>query len=258
MADSPTKGAFQADIPADAVAEALRSVERIADEASPEVGAEVAVEPAAEGEKPEGTERELSLAAQLELSQEKSRETMERLKETHDRYLRAVADLENYKKRAQKERDEVLRFGNEKLLKDLFPVVDGLDRALAAVTRSEEAGSARRRGEGEAGAIDAPLVKGVTLVRATLEQALARHGVASFSALGQPFDPSKHEALMQVTTAEQPPGTVVMEHARGFLLNDRLARPAMVGVAKAPEPEQEDGSADGATDGEPRSDGGEG
>lgn len=218
MADSPTKGAFQADIPADAVEEALRSVERIRPQApaAGAEGAEVPVEPAAE--EAGGTEREKSLSAQLELSQEKARETLERLKDTHDRYLRAVAELENYRKRAQKERDEVLRFGNEKLLKDIFPVVDGLDRALAA------AGP------------DDPLVKGVQLVRSNLEQVLARHGVTSYSALGQPFDPSRHEALLQVSTADSPPGTVVVEHARGFLLNDRLARPAMVGVARAPDP----------------------
>ncbi|HET6439353.1 MAG TPA: nucleotide exchange factor GrpE [Anaeromyxobacter sp.] len=214
MADSPIKGAFQADIPADAVEEALRSVERI--EGTPAAPA------IAEGERPEEpagagpeTDREKALAAQLELSQEKGRETLERLKDVHDRYLRAVAELENYKKRAQKERDEVLRYGNEKLLKDLFPVVDGLDRALAVATA------------------DDALAKGVKLVRSSLEQVLARYGITSFSALGEPFDPARHEALLQVPAAE-PPGTVVMEHARGFLMHDRLARPAMVGVAMAP------------------------
>ncbi|HYD41440.1 MAG TPA: nucleotide exchange factor GrpE [Anaeromyxobacter sp.] len=240
MADSPTKGSFHADIPADAVEEALRSVERIHGGAAPEEGAEVAVEagaaaPADDG----GSERERSLAAQLELSQEKSRETMERLKETHDRYLRAAAELENYRKRAQKERDEVLKYGNEKLLKDLFPVVDNLDRALAAVTGGAE---------GDARDAD-PLVKGVKMVRASLESALAKHGVTSFSAMGQPFDPAKHEALLQVATADAAPGTVVLEHARGFLLHDRLARPAMVGVAKPPEAGAAggDGGADGGT-----------
>jgi molecular chaperone GrpE len=258
MADSKTKGAFQADIPADAVEEALRSVERIqgAESQAPPEGTEVPVEPApAEGEagSPGGeTERERSLSAQLELSQEKARETLERLKEEHDRYLRAAAELENYRKRAQKERDEVLRYGNEKLLKDIFPVVDGLDRALAAAVAREEDGAA---GEGAARAIDAPLVKGVQLVRTGLEQVLARHGVKSFSALGQPFDPTKHEALLQVPTADEPPGTVVIEHARGFLLNDRLARPAMVGVARVPEPAA--GGAGGEAPGE-GSQGGEG
>ncbi len=256
MADSPTKGAFQADIPADAVEEALRSVERIQGEGAssdPSLEAEVSVEPEAAAL---ATEREKSLAAQLELSQEKARETMERLRETHDRYLRAAADLENYRKRAQKERDEVLRFGNEKLLKDILPVVDGLDRALAAAAQAEEAGSACRRGEAEGRAIDAPFAKGVQLVRASLEQVLSRHGVVGFSALGQPFDPSRHEALLQVPTAEHPPGTVVVEHARGFLLNDRLMRPAMVGVARAPDPA---GAAAGAAPGEGAgSEGGEG
>jgi molecular chaperone GrpE len=232
MADRPNKGSFHTDIPADAVEEALRSVERIQG-ATSEEGAEVAVEAdGADGAAraiDAGSEREKSLAAQLELSQEKARETMERLKEAHDRYLRAAAELENYRKRAQKERDEVLRYGNEKLLKDLFPVVDALDRALSAAA------------EGEARAIDTPLAKGVKLIRSNLEAALGKHGVTSFSALGQPFDPAKHEALLQVATADAAPGTVVLEHARGFLLNDRLARPAMVGVAKPPEPGADSG-----------------
>lgn len=228
MADSPIKGSFHADIPADAVEEALRSVERIRGGDAPEEGAELAVEAGAAEPAVDGaSEREKSLAAQLDLSQEKGRETMERLKETHDRYLRAAAELENYRKRAQKERDEVLKYGNEKLLKDLFPVVDNLDRALAAATGAAEADSARTAED--------PLVKGVKLVRASLESALAKHGVTSFSALGQPFDPAKHEALLQVATADAAPGTVVLEHARGFLLNERLARPAMVGVAKPPD-----------------------
>lgn len=234
MADIPTKGSFHADIPADAVEEALRSVERIHGEAAAEGGAEVPVEPDVGGAGDGASERERSLATQLELSQEKARETMERLKETHDRYLRAAAELENYRTRAQKERDEVLRYGNEKLLKDLFPVVDGLDRALAAATG------------------DDPLAKGVKLVRANLESALAKHGVTSFSAMGQPFDPTKHEALLQVATADAAPGTVVLEHARGFLLNERLARPAMVGVAKPPEP-----GGGGATGGAGGAEGGE-
>ncbi|HVO20334.1 MAG TPA: nucleotide exchange factor GrpE [Anaeromyxobacter sp.] len=264
MADSPNKGAFQADIPADAVLDALRSVERVKGgeasaepPAAPGEGAEVAIEPQgqAAGED-QATERERSLEAQLELSQEKARETLERLKDTHDRYVRAVADLENYKKRAQKERDEVLRYGNEKLLKDLFPVVDGLDRALAAVPEADR---------GAATPAPDPLLKGVRLVRASLEQALARHGVTSFDALGQAFDPARHEALLQVPTAEEAPGTVVMQHARGFLLHERLVRPAMVGVAAPPqaeppraEVEGEAAPGGGAADGKTRTDGGEG
>jgi molecular chaperone GrpE len=225
MADSDDKGAFQADIPADAVQEALRSVERIgqggpAEAAAGEGPAAVPIEvegapPAAPDPRSLLAEAE-SLRAQLELSTAKGRETLERLKDEHERRLRAAADLENYKKRAAREREDVQRFGNEKLLKDLLPAVDGIDRALAAAPP------------------DGPLAEGVRLVRATLEQALAKHGIAAFSALGEKFDPALHEALMQVPTAEQPPGTVVFEHARGFKLHDRLVRPAMVGVAVAP------------------------
>jgi molecular chaperone GrpE len=223
MGDTPNKGAFEADIPADAVEEALRSVEkaeRRKGAAAPEIpaGEPAPVEVGEPEPAPEGDPRVRSLEAQLELSQVRSRETMDRLKEAHDRYVRAVADLENYKKRASRERDEVLKYGNEKLLKDLLPVADGLDRALASA------------------AADDPMAKGVGLVRASLEQTLARHGVVGFSALGQPFDPARHEALLQVPTADRAPGTVVVEHARGFLLNDRLVRPAMVGVASAPPP----------------------
>jgi molecular chaperone GrpE len=217
MAESDNKGAFEADIPANAVEEALRSVEKIArgDGAPPE-GAEPP--PPLSPAEAKLLEENESLRARLELSTAKGRETLDRLKEEHERFLRAAADLENYRKRAAREREEIQKFGIEKVLKDLLPAVDGLDRALAAAPA------------------DDALAEGVRLVRATLEQALARHGVVAFSALGEKFDPAVHEALLQVPTSEQPPGTVVLEHARGFKLNDRLVRPAMVGVAVAPPP----------------------
>jgi molecular chaperone GrpE len=220
MSDTTEKGAFQADIPENAVEEALRSVERVAHGDETTAGA---APPPAEGDGPgdpaaaSGAELE-SLRAQLELSQAKGRETLEKLKDQHDRFLRAAADLENYKKRAQREREEVQKFGVEKVLKDLLPAVDGLDRALAAAPEGD------------------PLADGVRLVRASLEQALAKHGMKAFSAKGEPFDPALHEALLQVPTADSPAGTVVLEHARGWKLHDRLVRPAMVGVAVLPPP----------------------
>ncbi len=226
VSESDAKGSFQADIPANAVEEALKSVERVAPRGE-EAGApgeapaeEVAIDAPPEDAPEEGSaglasEAE-SLRAQLELSTAKGRETLEKLKEEHERFLRAAADLDNYRKRAAKEREEVQKFGIEKVVKDLLPVVDGLDRALAAAPA------------------DDPLADGVRLVRANLEQALARHGVVGFSAMGAKFDPALHEALMQVPTADTEPGTVVLEHARGFKLHDRLVRPAMVGVAVEP------------------------
>ncbi|MGB8931902.1 MAG: nucleotide exchange factor GrpE [Anaeromyxobacteraceae bacterium] len=209
MAHKHPKGSFKTDIPSEVMDDAVRSVERNASPPPDDGEVPVEITPEAGGDA-------ASLRAQLDLSQEKSRETMERLKEAHERMLRAAADLENYKKRAQREKEELQKFGNERLLKDLLPVLDNLDRALAAAPA------------------DDPLVAGVTLVRASFEQVLGRYGVKSFSAMGQQFDPTLHEALMQVPSAEQAPGTVVVEHARGFTLNDRLVRPALVGVSVAP------------------------
>ncbi len=212
MPGESEKGAFSADIPTDAIEEALRSVEKAGAEASQE--AEVPVEGAPEGGAGDDAAADRSrLAAQLEFSMQKGRETLEKLKEEHDRHLRAAADLENYKKRAVKEREEAQKFGNERLLKDLIPVLDNLERALAAAPEGD------------------PLAKGVRLVLRGFEETLGRHGIKAFSALGQPFDPRLHEAVMQVAAGDQPPGTVVLEHGRGYLLNDRLVRPAMVGVA---------------------------
>lgn len=219
MGDTPEKGAFQADIPTTAVEEALRSVERVgrregeAGTAGESVAAEVEGAPVlpASDTAAAAVER---LEAQLALSQEKARETLEKLKDEHELRLRAAADLENYKKRAQREREDVQKFGIEKLVKELLPVIDNLDRALATAPAG-------------------PFADGVRLVRSGFEQALSRHGVKAFSAMGHAFDPALHEALLQVPSADARPGTVVLEHARGFLLHDRLVRPAMVGVAVA-------------------------
>jgi molecular chaperone GrpE len=219
MADSQDKGAFRAEIPLDAVEEALRSVERISRGAAAREEPSTEVEVEGEAAAPADEAEVVQLRAQLELSQAKGREVLERLREEHERLLRAAADLENFKKRAAREREEVQRFGNEAVVKDLLPVVDGLDRALAAAP----AGDA--------------VADGVRLVRASLEQALAKHGVSAFSAMGERFDPVAHEALLQVPTDAQPPGTVVLEHARGFKLHGRLVRPAMVGVAVAVPPD---------------------
>ncbi|HET8540494.1 MAG TPA: nucleotide exchange factor GrpE [Anaeromyxobacter sp.] len=218
MGETDEKGGFQADIPANAIEAALRSVEKVEEAAgAPAPDGEVPVE--VEGGGAADLAREVeSLRAQLESSTSRGRETLERLKDEHERLLRAAADLENYKKRAAREREEIQRFGVERLVKDLLPAVDDLDRALAAAPA------------------DDPLAAGVRLVRASLEQALAKHGVVGFSALGERFDPALHEALLQVPTSDQAPGTVVVEHARGFKLNDRLVRPAMVGVAVEPPP----------------------
>jgi len=138
-------------------------------------------------------------------------------KNNYERLLRQAAELENFKKRSARERDDAIRFANESLVKDLLPVVDNLERAVAHASGG---------GNGK------PLVEGVELVLRGLLDVLARHGVAPISAQGQPFDPTKHEAMNQVESDQHEPNSVIEELHKGYMLRDRLLRAALVSVAK--------------------------
>jgi len=172
----------------------------------------------------------ISLRQQLETKETEAKNNYERL-------LRQAAELENYKKRSARERDDAIRYANESLLKDLLPVVDNLERAIAHASGG---------GNGK------PLVEGVEMVLRGLADALAKHGVIPILALGQPFDPTKHEAMSQVETDDHEPNSVVEELHKGYMLRDRLLRPALVSVAKAvktrekknPESKVENGQSD--------------
>jgi molecular chaperone GrpE len=139
-------------------------------------------------------------------------------KNNYDRLLRQAAEMENFKKRTTREREDAARFANEVLLKDLLPVVDNLERAVAHASGG---------GDGK------PLVEGVEMVLRGLLDVLAKHGVNQISAVGQTFDPAKHEAMAQVETEDHEPNSVVEELHKGYMLRDRLLRPALVSVAKA-------------------------
>ncbi len=237
---SNDKGKFHTDISQNLIDAAMRSVDKAKAEVSgqplpPEAPAAAAPAPAAAAEvevpieapapAPEeasAVQKELEATkAMLDIATEKTRELTGRLKDEHERTLRAMADLENYKKRASKEREEVQRFGIEKLLKDFLPVVDNFDRALEHAKSSGDAKS---------------LETGVAMTRKLFEDALAKNGVKPFDAVGKPFDPNFHEAMGQLETADQPANTVVKELVRGFTLHDRLVRPALVMVARPPAP----------------------
>jgi molecular chaperone GrpE len=140
-------------------------------------------------------------------------------KDNYDRFLRQVAELDNFKKRTARERDEATRFATESLMKDMLPIVDNLERAVA---------HAKGGGNGK------PLVEGVEMVLKALFDVLSKHGVDAISAMGQPFDPGKHEAMAQVESREHEPNTIVEEHHKGYTFQDRLLRPALVTVSKAP------------------------
>ena len=146
-------------------------------------------------------------------------------KEKDDLLLRERAELENFKRRMQREKSESLRFASEPLLRDILPVIDNLERAVAHAKESDGSQA---------------LVEGVELVLRSLLDTIGRHGVSRVKAKGEAFDPSRHEAVAQVENTELAPNTVLDEHQSGYQLHDRLLRPAMVSVAKAPPPAQQE------------------
>jgi molecular chaperone GrpE len=139
----------------------------------------------------------------------------------HERYLRAMAEFDNARKRSAREREELIKSANENLIRDLLPVLDNLDRALQAA-------------RADAGA--ASVITGVELIQREMLRVLEKFGVVPFASVGAPFDPERHDAVARVPSAGQPEMTVVGETARGYLLHGRVLRPALVTVAMTPEP----------------------
>ena len=152
-------------------------------------------------------------------------ELKQELAKTNDRYLRMAADFDNFRKRQVKERQDLVAYANESLLLDILPVLDNLERALAA------SGGLKDTVDGQAG-----VIKGVELTMRMFHQILVRNGLERIKAVGQAFDPHRHEAIAQVITDEAEPETVVEEAEAGYLLNTRVIRPAKVKVAKSPSP----------------------
>lgn len=146
----------------------------------------------------------------------------------NEKYLRLAAEFENYKRLAQRDQRDQIKFGNEQLLKELLPVVDNMERAIKA---------ARDNGG------NAALVQGVDLTLKQLAGALTKFGVLAVDTVGQPFDPSSHQAVSQVASNSVPPDHVVDEFQKGYRLHDRILRAAMVSVSSGPSPAGEQGSA---------------
>ena len=134
-------------------------------------------------------------------------------------FLYLGAEFENYKKQAIKERSELTRYGAERFVRDLLEIVDNFERAMATEMTAENKNTLR---------------EGVTLIHRQLQSLLQRHGVHEIDPVGQPFDPSAHEALTSEETTEYKPGLISRVFKKAYRLHDRLLRPAQVVVAKAP------------------------
>ena len=141
--------------------------------------------------------------------------------EAHDRLLRVMAEFENYKKRMEREMNDYRKFANESLIKEILPIVDNLEKALEISDEQNEKALGGLR-------------EGVNMTLEGLLTGLEKFGVVPIKSLEEPFDPNFHQAVMQEESAEHSDNTVMQELQKGYLIGDRLLRPAMVVVSKNP------------------------
>ncbi|MFD1953380.1 nucleotide exchange factor GrpE [Paenibacillus thailandensis] len=185
--------------------EAAEAAQAAAEEAAEANAAEAAVEQ--EGvETAEQQQPEDSRYAELEKLAE----------ENQQRYLRAQADFDNYRRRTLKEKEELSAYASMKLITQLLPIVDNFERALTAAPQGGESES---------------FVKGVDMIFRQLSQTLEQEGLKPIQSVGEPFNPEYHQAIMQVESEEHEEGIVVEEVQKGYMLKERVLRPAMVKVS---------------------------
>lgn len=144
----------------------------------------------------------------------------EEAKAFNDKYLRLAAEFENYKRMAQRDQRDQIKFGNEQLLKELLPVVDNMERAIKAA-REDKGGSSA-------------VVQGVDLTLKQLSSCLSKFGIQAVETIGQAFDPATHQAVSHLPSATVPRDHVIDEFQKGYRLHDRILRAAMVSVSAGP------------------------
>ncbi|MCK5287156.1 MAG: nucleotide exchange factor GrpE [Thermodesulfovibrionia bacterium] len=168
-------------------------------------------------EKKENQEEQTDVA---ETEQEKGVEELKKeLAELNDKFLRLYADFENYKRLAAKNKEELIKYSNEELMKELLSVIDHLELALQHSANSENS---------------LALAEGVDMTLKEIKATLEKFGLESIESLGNPFDPSVHHAIAQVETEDNEENVVVTEFRKGYKLRDRVLRAALVGVSKKP------------------------
>ncbi len=170
----------------------------------------------------DASDKEMKGSAEEEGLEERLKAAEARADENYDRLLRITAELENYKKRMEREMNDFRKFANESLIKDILPIVDNLERALEIPYGNNEKALHGMR-------------EGVQMTLKGLLNSLERFDVVPIESLDQPFDPNFHQAVMQKESEEHPENTVSQELQKGYMMMDRLLRPAMVVVSKRPD-----------------------
>jgi molecular chaperone GrpE len=135
----------------------------------------------------------------------------------HDQMLRTIAEFDNSRKRAEREKEESLKYALESFVKELIPTIDSIERAIQSTKESQD--------------VDA-LAEGVKMIYQGLLSALEKRGVTPIEAVNEPFDPMQHEAVMHVESEEVPENNVIEEWQKGYMLHNRVIRPSMVSVSK--------------------------
>lgn len=175
---------------------------------------------AAVGEEAAASKTDLSEDTTIEQLKSELDQVRQEASDEHDRLLRLSAEFENYKKRMDRQAEEFKKYANESLLKELLTVVDNLERAISSSDADKGVNS------------EACVIEGVEMTLNEILKILKKFNVTPIEAKGKPFDPVYHEAMMQEESDEYPENTVINEFQKGYLIHDRLLRPAMVVVSK--------------------------
>jgi molecular chaperone GrpE len=190
---------------------------------------EIPVGSAEEEPEPDAPEEEVNSPAEDTVAEpsveDRCAQLEAKVEELEDQRLRAIAELDNYRKRMARQFDELVRSSNDRLLAEFLEIVDNFERAL------EHA----RNGKSEGDANNEALLEGTELIYSQMKSLLERYGVTPIDSVGKPFDPNLHEALMQVESDEYDDGIVAQEVTRGYMIGDRVLRHARVAVSKGKE-----------------------
>lgn len=155
----------------------------------------------------------------------KLEEKEEEVKTLYDKLLRTQAEFENYKKRIEKEKSDLRKYAGEGILKEIIHTVDNLEMAIKHASESDQSES---------------ISEGMEIILKQLLKSLERFGVKGFVSIGETFNPNRHEAMIQVESAEHEANTIIAESQKGYFLHGRLLRPALVSVTRAPQAEADE------------------